>query len=165
MRRYLAGICAASLLAFAVSACATSKIGDPAGPEAADNGIVLVQSAFGVEETVRRVKTDVADKGIMFFQDIDQQKLAADAGIELRPSRLLVFGNPPLGSQFMTSNPQAGIDWPVRLLVFQDRNGQVWAEYSDFGYIARRHGIEDRGPQFQMAAEVIASITSSVAQR
>ena len=162
MRRQILGISSALLLAFSLSACATSE---PAGPETADNGIVLLKSAYGVEETVQRLKADVADKGIMFFQDIDQQKLAADAGIELRPSRLLVFGNPPLGSQFMTSNPQAGIDWPVRLLVFQDKNGQVWAEYSDFGYIARRHGIEDRGAQFQMASEVIASITSSVAQR
>ena len=114
-------------------------------------------------ETIDRLKKDVAAKGIKFFAEIDQTKLAADAGIKLGPSTLLIFGNPALGSQFMTSNPQAGIDWPVRLLVYQDQAGQVWAEYTDFAYIAQRHAIASRDPQFQKASEVIASITGSVA--
>jgi uncharacterized protein (DUF302 family) len=78
---------------------------------------------------------------------------------------LLIFGNPPLGIQFLTANPDAGLDWPVRLLVNQDDTGQVWAVYSDFGWIARRHNIVDRNAQFKMASEVIASITSSVASK
>jgi uncharacterized protein (DUF302 family) len=69
-----------------------------------------------------------------------------------------------LGTQFITSNPQSGIDWPVRLLVFQDESGQVWTEYTDFKYIEARHGIADRDAQFMKAAEVVASVTSSVAQ-
>jgi uncharacterized protein (DUF302 family) len=166
MRPRLGTFVAASLLALGLSACASPNATAPErGGMLAENGIVLLRSAYGIDETVRRLKQDVADKGIMFFQDIDQARLAADAGIELRPSRLLIFGNPPLGSQFMTSNPTAGIDWPVRLLVFEAGNGQVWAEYNDFDYIARRHGITDRDPQFKMASEVIASITASVAQR
>ena len=90
--------------------------------------------------------------------------MAQGAGIELEPSRLLLFGNPPLGIQFLTANPDSGIDWPVRLLVREDQQGQVWAVYNDFDWIARRHGITNRGPQFQMASEVIASITASVAR-
>ena len=78
---------------------------------------------------------------------------------------LLVFGNPPLGTQFLTSNPLSGLDWPVRLLVFQDAQGQVWTAYTDFTWIAHRHGIVDRDEQFKMASMVIASITSSVAAR
>ena len=66
------------------------------------SGIVKVKSDYSVPETIARIKKDVADKGIRFFQEIDQQKLAADAGIKLNPSTLLVFGNPPLGTQFMT---------------------------------------------------------------
>jgi uncharacterized protein (DUF302 family) len=73
-----------------------------------------------------------------------------------------VFGNPPLGTQFMTSNPNSGLDWPVRLLVIQDNGGAVWAVYTDFAWIATRHGITDRDDQFKMASMVIASITSSV---
>lgn len=132
-------------------------------PQAADSGVVVVKSAYAMDETIARIKQDIAGKGLMFFQEVDQAGLAADAGIELRPSTLLVFGNPGLGAQFMTSNPESGIDWPVRLLVFEDANGAVWAVYNDFDRVAARHGITDREAQFKMAAEVIASITASVA--
>jgi len=106
------------------------------------SGIVKVKSDYSVPETIARIKKDVADKGIRFFQEIDQQKLAADAGIKLRPSTLIVFGNPPLGTLFVNANPLAGLDWPVRVLVLQDENGDVWAAYTDFGWIARRHDIK-----------------------
>jgi uncharacterized protein (DUF302 family) len=127
-----------------------------------EDGIVRVKSAYPIGETIDRLKKDVADKGIKFFAEIDQAKLAADAGVKLHPSTLLVFGNPPLGTQFMTSNPNSGLDWPVRLLVVQDERGDVWAVYSDFAWIARRHRINDRAAQFAKATDVIASITSSV---
>ena len=129
---------------------------------ASNDGIVSVKSAYSIGETVERLKKDVADKGIKFFDEIDQSKLAADAGIKLRPSILLVFGNPPLGTQFITANPNAGLNWPVRLLVYENEKGEVWTAYTDFDWIARRHGIENRKDQFKMATSVITSITSSV---
>jgi uncharacterized protein (DUF302 family) len=146
------------------AAALASTLATPAGAQTAvpDNGIVRVKSAYSMAESIARVKADVAAKGIMFFQQIDQSKLAADAGIPLRASTLLVFGNPPLGTQFITANPDAGLDWPVRLLLTQDDNGQVWAVYSDFGWIARRHGITNRDAQFAMATKVIGSITSTL---
>lgn len=116
---------------------------------AEDNGIVRIRSAYSMPETIRRLKKDVADKGIMFFNEIDQSKLAADAGVTLRPSTLLVFGNPPLGTLFLTSNPAA------------DKGG-VLVLYTDFAWIAHRHGITDRDEAFKKAAVVIASITSTV---
>ena len=136
----------------------------PSGPAAAadDDGIVRIKSAYSMPETINRLKKDVADKGIMFFNEIDQSKLAADAGVTLRPSTLLVFGNPPLGTLFLTSNPAAGLDWPVRLLVYQDEKGDVWVLYTDFAWIAHRHGITDRDEAFKKASDVIASITSTV---
>jgi len=134
-------------------------------PEAlskSNDGIVRAKSAYGFQETVERLKKDIAAKGIRFFSEIDQSKLAAEAGIKLNPSTLLVFGNPPLGTQFITANPNAGLDWPVRLLVFQDESGTVHTVYTDFTWIAVRHGIVNRDEQFKMASMVIASITSSV---
>lgn len=131
----------------------------------ADDGVVRVESAYGVDETVQRLKADIEQKGIKFFAVFDQSQLGADAGIKLNPSKLLIFGNPPLGIQFLTSNPNAGLDWPVRLLVSEDDQGRVWAIYTDFAWIARRHHITDRQAQFKMASEVIGSITSSVARR
>jgi uncharacterized protein (DUF302 family) len=127
-----------------------------------EDGIVRVRSAYSLGETIARLKKDIADKGIKFFTEIDQTKLAADAGVKLHPSTLLVFGNPPLGTRFMTSNPNSGLDWPVRLLVIEDENGGVWAVYTDFEWIKRRHHIIDREAQFKMAAAVIASITASI---
>ena len=129
---------------------------------AGTDGIVSVKSAYSIGETVERLKKDIADKGIKFFDEIDQSKLEADAGIKLRPSILLVFGNPPLGTQFITANANAGLDWPVRLLVYENEKGEVWTAYTDFDWIARRHGIENRKDQFKMATSVITSITSSV---
>lgn len=130
-----------------------------------DDGIVRVKSAVTMAEAITRIKADIAAKGIKFFMEIDQSKLAADAGIKLRPSTLLVFGNPPLGTQFITSNPNAGLDWPVRLLLTQDDNGDVWAVWTDFGWIAKRHNIRDRSAQFETATKVVGSITSTIATR
>jgi len=149
----LSGATAAAALAVTPEAFAKAK---------APDGVVRVKSAYGFQETIERLKKDIATKGIKFFSEIDQSKLAADAGIKLNPSTLLVFGNPPLGTQFMTSNPNAGLDWPVRLLVIQDSAGAIWTVYTDFAWIAARHGIVNRGDQFKMASMVIASITSSV---
>ena len=129
------------------------------------DGVVKVKSAYPVDETISRLKQDIAGKGIMFFAAIDQTRLAADAGIKLRRSTLLMFGNPPLGTQFITAKANAGLDWPVRLLVTQDDNGDVWAVYTDFQWIAQRHGITDRDPQFAMATAVVKSITSSIVAR
>jgi uncharacterized protein (DUF302 family) len=134
----------------------------PAANAYANDGVVRVKSAYSVEETIDRIKKDVAAKGIMFFSEVDQAKLAAGAGIKLNPSVLLTFGNPPLGTQFITANANAGLDWPVRLLVTQDDKGNVWAVYSDFEWIARRHRIKSRGQQFKMATMVVTSIASTV---
>ena len=130
-----------------------------------DDGIVRVKSAVPMAEAITRIKADIARKGIKFFSEIDQSKLAADAGIKLRPSTLLVFGNPPLGTQFITANANAGLDWPVRLLLTQDDNGEVWAVWTDFEWIARRHNIRDRVAQFMMATTVVGSITSTITTR
>jgi uncharacterized protein (DUF302 family) len=130
-----------------------------------DDGVVRVESAYDVDDTVQRLKADIEQKGIKFFTVFDQSQLGAEAGIQLKPSKLLVFGNPPLGIQFLTANPNAGLDWPVRLLVTKDDSGRVWAVYTDFQWIARRHHITDRDAQFKMASEVISSITSSIATR
>jgi uncharacterized protein (DUF302 family) len=125
-------------------------------------GLVRVQSRYGFDETVARIRADVATKGIREFAIVPQSALARDANIELRPSTLIIFGNPPLGTQFITANPNAGLDWPVRVLVYQDEAGAVWATYHDFQYLARRHHITNRSEAFAMADRVIHSILDSI---
>ncbi|MFN0115170.1 MAG: DUF302 domain-containing protein [Paracoccaceae bacterium] len=132
-------------------------------PALTGSGVVMVKSAYGMDETIRRLKADIADKKLMFFYEVDQAALAAAEGIEVRPSVLLNFGNPALGTLFVQARAEAGLDWPVRLLVSQDESGQVWASYTDFAWIARRHRIDNREAEFAKASEVIASITAAVA--
>jgi uncharacterized protein (DUF302 family) len=151
-----------TVLSAALAATLVAAFAYTARTDTGDDGVVRVRSAYPVAETIARIKQDVGAKGIMFFSEVDQSKLASASGITLRPSVLLTFGNPPLGTQFITANPNAGLDWPVRLLVFEDAKGQVWTAYTDFGWIARRHGIKDRAAQFKMASTVIGSITASV---
>ena len=106
-------------------------------------------------EGVIRQKSDYA------FDEIDHSALGAGANLPINRSKLLLFGNPPLGVQFLQSNPLAGLDWPVRMLVTQDDSGQVWVSWTDFRFVASRYQLADRDPQIAMASEVAASIASS----
>jgi uncharacterized protein (DUF302 family) len=130
--------------------------------ETSSDGVVTVKSDYSVAETVSRIKKDVAKKGLMLFGVIDQAKLGNAAGNHVLPSRLVMFGNPALGTTFVTANQKAGLDWPVRVLVYQDAGGAVFAAYTDFDWIAKRHGITNRDKEFAMATEVIQSVTGSV---
>jgi uncharacterized protein (DUF302 family) len=124
-------------------------------------GVIRQKSDYAFDETVARLKADIAGKGIRFFNEIDHAALGAGANLPINRSKLLLFGNPPLGVQFLQSNPLAGIDWPVRMLVSQDDDGQVWVSWSDFRFVASRYQLADRDPQIAMASEVAASIASS----
>jgi uncharacterized protein (DUF302 family) len=154
-------------LGVSLSLCAgaIAAVAEPAAPVQAAQGVVRVQSAYGFDDTVTRIKADIAGKGIRFFTEIDQAALAKGADIDLKPSKLLIFGNPPLGAQFLTSNPYAGLDWPVRILVTEDAAGKVWVAYTDFAHIADRYEIRDRDAQIKMASEVAGSIAGSVKGR
>ena len=140
-----AAMFAALSSAFLVAKSTPNRAAQPAF----EDGVVRVKADYPVPETIARMRQDIAAKGI----------------IALRPSTLLVFGNPPLGIQFITAKAQAGLDWPVRLLVQEDESGQVWATYTDFDWIARRHRITDRQVAFEMASKVVASIISSAQKK
>jgi uncharacterized protein (DUF302 family) len=124
-------------------------------------GVIKQRSDFTFDQTVFRLKADIAAKGIRFFDEIDHQKLGAGANLPIGRSTLLLFGNPPLGVQFLQSNPLAGLDWPVRMLVSQDEDGTVWVSWTDFRFVASRYQLADRDAQIAMASEVAASIASA----
>jgi uncharacterized protein (DUF302 family) len=154
LHRAIGALTLAAAAALPAAALAQTAVGK--------DGVIRVRSAYGMDETISRIRADIAAKGIVFFSAVDQGRLAAEAGIRLNPSTLLTFGNPPLGAQFLTANPVSGLDWPVRLLVHQDDAGVVWAAYTDFAWIAQRHGIGNRKEQFAKASAVVESITSTV---
>ena len=125
------------------------------------DGVIKQRSDYGFDETIVRIKADIAAKGIRFFDEIDQTKLGENARLPLNRSTLLLFGNPPLGVQFLQSNPVAGLDWPVRMLVTQDDDGTVWVSWTNFTFIAGRYQLTDRDAQIKMASEVSSSIASA----
>ena len=124
-------------------------------------GVVRQKSDYAFDETVTRLKGDIAAKGIRFFDEIDHAKLGAGANLPINRSTLLLFGNPPLGVQFLQANPVSGLDWPVRMLVTQDDDGSVWISWTDFNFVAGRYQLKDRDAQLKMASDVAASIASS----
>jgi uncharacterized protein (DUF302 family) len=125
------------------------------------DGVIKQRSDYGFDETIIRIKADIAMKSIRFFDEIDQTKLGESANLPINRSTLLLFGNPPLGVQFLQSNPVAGLDWPVRMLVTQDDDGTVWLSWTDFRFVANRYQLSDRDAQIKMASEVAASIASA----
>jgi uncharacterized protein (DUF302 family) len=139
----------------------------PLGGARADEraGIVQVKSGYPVAETAARIRKVLAERGTGFFVEIDQSRLAAQVGIKLRPSTLLVFGDAALGTQFIAGNPLAGLDWPVRLLVTQDDDGTVWVAWTDFDWIAQRHRISNPALEFKMEKDVIDLIRSGLRAR
>ncbi len=116
----------------------------PAMSMASDEGLVNKKSPFSVKVTLDRLENVLRKKGITIVTRWNHQAGAKKANISLRPTELLIFGNPKLGSHFFTSNQSAGIDLPMKALAWKDKKGQVWLTYNDPTYIAKRHGIDNR---------------------
>ncbi len=112
---------------------------------AGDNGLITMKSPYSVGETVDRFEKAVTAKGMTVFARVDHAKGAAGVGKDLRPTEVLIFGNPNVGTLLMQSNQTAGIDLPLKLLAWQDAEGQVWIAYNDPAYLVQRHDITDRG--------------------
>ncbi|MCK4865418.1 MAG: DUF302 domain-containing protein [Gammaproteobacteria bacterium] len=116
----------------------------PAMSMASDKGLVNKKSPFSVKVTLDRLENVLRKKGITIVTRWSHHAGARKAGIPLRPTELLIFGNPKMGSHFFTSNQSAGIDLPMKALAWKDKKGQVWLTYNDPTYIAKRHGIDNR---------------------
>ena len=109
-----------------------------------EKGLVSKKSPHSVTVTLDRLEQALKDKGVTIVTRWSHDAGAAKVGIALRPTELLLFGNPKLGSHFFTSQQTAGIDLPMKALAWEDESGQVWLSYNDPAYIAGRHGIKDR---------------------
>ncbi len=116
----------------------------PVMAQAADDGMISKKSKFSVKVTLDRLENVLRKKGITIVTRWSHDAGAKKAGIDLRPTELLIFGNPKMGSHFFTSNQTAGIDLPMKALAWKDEKGQVWLTYNDPVYIANRHSINDR---------------------
>ena len=107
----------------------------------AAEGVVTVKSELSVKETIDRYETVVKSNGMAVFLRVDHAAGAGKVGKELRPTELLVFGNPQSGTALMQCAQSAGIDLPLKVLAWQDAAGQVWLGYNDPAYLVKRHDI------------------------
>jgi uncharacterized protein (DUF302 family) len=104
------------------------------------DGVVTLKSPHAARETMDRLENTLRQKGMTIFARIDHAAGAAKIGKQLRPTELLIFGNPQGGTPFMECSQTVGIDLPLKALVWQDAAGQVWIGYNDPAYLAQRHG-------------------------
>lgn len=122
-------------------------------PALADNGIIRLQSAHDVATTMERLEGAARDKGLTIFARINHAQNARHAGLQLRPTELLILGNPGAGTTLMQCGHGIALDLPQKVLVLEDENGAVWLSYNDPAYLAARHTISG-------CREVIRKITT-----
>jgi uncharacterized protein (DUF302 family) len=108
--------------------------------QAAD-GLLLVKSPHSAHDTMNRLEAAVKERGLTVFARIDHAAGAQKVGKTLRPTELLIFGNPQGGTPLMECAQTAGIDLPLKALVWQDEAAQVWVGYNDPAFLAQRHGV------------------------
>lgn len=112
---------------------------------AASDGMIAKQSPHSVDATAQRLEDAAKAKGLAVFPRIDHAQAARDVGLEMPPTVVVSFGNPKYGTPLMVENPQAGIDFPPRAIVYEDSAGQVWIAYNSadyfYGTLFERHGL------------------------
>src|SRR5437016_5501467 len=106
-----------------------------------NDGIITIPSNHSVEETIEKLKAILQSKGITLFALIDHSREAAKAGMEMRPTKLLIFGNPKGGTPVMLAAPSSAIDLPLKILIWEDVEGKVWITYNSPNYLRERHNI------------------------
>jgi uncharacterized protein (DUF302 family) len=125
------------------------------------NGLVDLPSNHSVEETLDRLRRILGAKNITLFAVVDHSGEAAKAGIEMLPTKLVIFGNPKAGTPVMIASPSSAIDLPLKILIWEDARGKVWVSYNSPAYLQQRHNI----PQNVLPnITVIDSLAAAVAE-
>ena len=106
-----------------------------------EEGIVRIPSHHSVDETVDKLKTVLQSKGVTLFALVDHSGEAEKVGLKMPPTKLLIFGNPKGGTPLMLAAPSIAIDLPLKILVAEDSQGQVWISYNSAEYLKERHGL------------------------
>jgi uncharacterized protein (DUF302 family) len=107
------------------------------------NGIVNEPSSHSVDETVERLKAILQASGAVLFGLVDHSGEAEKLGLEMKPTKLLIFGNPKAGTPLMLASPSTAIDLPLKMLVWEDAAKKVWISYNSPEYLQKRHGFPD----------------------
>ncbi|WP_166256545.1 DUF302 domain-containing protein [Marinobacter salicampi] len=127
----------------------------------AAEGLVTVKSPHSVKATMDKLEMQAEERGLNVFARIDHAAGAAKVGSELRPTEVLIFGNPKGGTPLMECEQTVGIDLPLKALVWEDAEGQVWLGYNDPRFLAERHNVKDC-PAFDKVADALKGLAEHV---
>jgi uncharacterized protein (DUF302 family) len=122
----------------------------------AGNGIIDKPASHSVDQTVEKLKGILRDKGITLFALIDHSGEAEKAGMQMRPTKLLIFGSPKAGTPLMLAAPSSAIDLPLKILIWEDAQGKVWVSYNSPAYLQERHHLPQQLLQNIGAVETLA---------
>ncbi len=134
------------------------------GLASAADGLVTLKSPHNVKDTMSRLEEAVKQRGLNVFARVDHAGGAAKVGKTLRPTEVLIFGNPQGGTPFMECEQTVGIDLPLKALVWEDAAAQVWVGYNDPGYLAQRHGVS-ACPVVENLRKALAGIAEAAVAR
>jgi len=123
---------------------------------AANNGIVNKPSKHPVDQTVEALTNILKSKGVAVFALIDHSEEAEKVGLKMRPTKLLIFGNPKAGTPLMLASPSSALDLPLKILVWEDGGGKVWLSYNSPEYLRERHGLPQELMQNVAIIETLA---------
>ena len=129
----------------------------------ASDGLIAVKSPHSAKVTMDRLETLVKQRGLNVFVRVDHAVGAASVGKTLRPTEVLVFGNPQGGTPFMECAQSVGIDPPLKALVWEDASSQIWLGYNDPAWLAKRHGAADC-PAVGSLSKALAGLMAAAAQ-
>jgi uncharacterized protein (DUF302 family) len=126
-------------------------------------GLTSIESTFGPKETMDRVEAQIQARGLNVFARIDHAAGAADVGLPLAPTDLMIFGNARGGTPLMQSVQTVGIDLPLKILVWQDAANNTWLSYNEPRWIAQRHGVANVEPIVNKIADLLRAISTNAA--
>jgi uncharacterized protein (DUF302 family) len=106
-----------------------------------DNGMIHLESPYSAPETILRLEALLAARKIPLVARVDHAKAAADVGLHMKPTLLLIFGNAKSGSPLMIESPTVAIDLPLKALVWEDGEGKIWVSYNTPEYLGQRHNV------------------------
>lgn len=121
------------------------------------DGLTTIPSSFGPKETMDRLESEIRAMGMAVFARIDHAAGAAEAGLPLGPTEVIIFGSAKAGTPLMQMDQTVGIDLPLKALVWQDAAGKTWLSYNQPAWIAQRHGIGEK------AVGIIAKMAAALA--
>ncbi|GAM63064.1 putative inner membrane or exported protein [Vibrio ishigakensis] len=128
------------------------------------DGIITVKSAHDVNTTVDNLEKALESKGMKVFAVIDHSAGAKSVGIDLKPTELVVFGNPKVGSPLMVCEQSVAIDLPQKALIYEDEDGEVWLSYNDPMYLKQRHQIEGCDEVLNKVSKALANFAKAATQ-